>query len=280
MCVPVTVIIHTLNEERNIRNCLESVKWAEEIVLIDMYSDDKTVEIARQYTDKIYYHERVNYVEPARAFGLTKASNEWVLVVDADEMVPKKLKDCLQEIATNIECDGVLIPHGNYFFGKKMIATGWGTMQDMHIRFFKKQYMIYSDQIHSFSHLKEGTKIYPIKDETCSFIHFNYLDPEHFLEKMNRYTTIEVQNLKDKRKSISTYQLVKRVLDIVYDRYIRKKGYKDGFQGLALSLLMGTYVLSMELKLLISEKYSCRDEIVNEYNKIAEGIIKEYQKFD
>lgn len=277
MSVSITVIIHTLNEERNIKNCLESVKWADEIVLIDMYSDDKTVKIARQYTDKIYFYERVNYVEPARAFGLSKATNTWVLVVDADEMVTKKLKECILEIAERNECDGVLVPHCNYFFGKKMLATGWGTMQDMHIRFFKKQYMVYSDQIHSFSHLKEGAKLYIIPDESCSFVHFNYIDTEHFLEKMNRYTTIEVQNTKESRKSISSYQLFKKVINIVYDRYKRQKGYKDGFQGLALSFMMGAYVLSAELKQYISERFPDREAIIEEYNKIAQEVLQEYE---
>jgi glycosyltransferase involved in cell wall biosynthesis len=275
MSVPITVIIHTFNEERNIRNCLESVKWADEIVLIDMYSDDKTVEIARQYTDKIYFYERVNYADPSRAFGLTKASNEWVLVVDADEMITKKLKTCLLEIAERNEYDGVLVPHCNYFFGKKMLATGWGAMQDMHIRFFKKQYMIYSDRIHSFTHLKEGAKLYRIPDESCSFIHFNYIDAEHFLEKLNRYTTIEVQNVKESRRSISLYELLKKVIQTVYERYKKQKGYKDGFQGLALSLMMGAYVLSTELKLYIYERFPDREAIIAEYNKIAREVLQE-----
>ena len=64
--VEISILIHTLNEERNIRNCLETVKWADEIIIIDMYSDDKTVEIAKEYTDKIFYHERMGYADPAR----------------------------------------------------------------------------------------------------------------------------------------------------------------------------------------------------------------------
>ena len=86
--VEISILIHTLNEERNIRNCLETVKWADEIIIIDMYSDDRTVEITKEYTDKIFYHERMGYADPARQFGLEKATHEWVLQVDADELVP------------------------------------------------------------------------------------------------------------------------------------------------------------------------------------------------
>ena len=96
--LPVSVLIHTLNEERNIRNCLETVIWAEEIIVVDMYSDDKTVEIAREYTDKIFYFERVGYVEPARKFALERATKPWILVVDADELVPRKLYEKLKEV--------------------------------------------------------------------------------------------------------------------------------------------------------------------------------------
>ncbi|MEN3039793.1 MAG: glycosyltransferase, partial [Candidatus Kryptonium sp.] len=68
----ISVVIHTYNEERNIRNCLESVKWAEEILVCDMYSEDRTVEIAREYTDRIVFFERVGYVEPARQYAVNQ----------------------------------------------------------------------------------------------------------------------------------------------------------------------------------------------------------------
>ncbi len=92
--LPVSVLVHTLNEEKNIRHCLETVKWASEIVIIDMYSDDKTTEIASEYTDKIFYHERMDFADPARdSSAWKKASNRWVLILDADEMVPFRLKE-------------------------------------------------------------------------------------------------------------------------------------------------------------------------------------------
>ncbi len=89
----ISVLINTFNEERNIKNCLESVSWADEIIIVDMYSDDKTVDIAKNYTDKIYYFERMGYADPARQFALKKATHEWVLIVDADEMVPLELRE-------------------------------------------------------------------------------------------------------------------------------------------------------------------------------------------
>ncbi len=122
----ISVIVHTFNEERNIRNCLESVKWADEIVIIDMYSEDRTVEIARGYTDKIYFFERKGYADPARQFGVDQASFKWILVVAADEMVPKRLSQRLKEIVEKDEADVVYILRKNYFFGKLLEKEGDG----------------------------------------------------------------------------------------------------------------------------------------------------------
>ena len=88
----ISVSINTFNEERNIKNCLESVKWADEIVIVDMYSTDKTVKIAKEYTDKIFYFENLGYADPAREFARNKTTNEWILDIDADEVDSKKIK--------------------------------------------------------------------------------------------------------------------------------------------------------------------------------------------
>ncbi|MGZ0087194.1 glycosyltransferase family 2 protein [Caldibacillus thermoamylovorans] len=279
MGINISVLINTFNEEKNIRNCLESVKWADEIIIVDMYSNDRTVEIAREYTDKIYMHERMGYVEPARQFALEKASNEWVLVVDADEMVPIELRNKLIEIAQSGEYDAVLIPRINYFFGHKMRGTGWGPLQDMQVRFFKKKYMKYGTRIHEFSNLDPSARVYKLKDKSVGFIHFNYIDVEHFLEKLNRYTTIEAKNAVDAGEKFSIAKLLLIMFKEFINRFIRKKGYVDGFQGFALSMLMMTYRLSAGLKHYLVERYSSvqtRQKILNEYSRIASDQLAKY----
>lgn len=279
MSTNISVLINTFNEEKNIRNCLESVKWADEIIIVDMYSDDRTVEIAREYTDKIYMHKRMGYADPARQFALEKASNEWILVVDADEIVPIELRNRLIEIAESGKYDAVLIPRINYFFGYKMKGTGWGPLQDMQVRFFKKKFMQYGTRIHNFSNLDPSARVYKLKDESLGFIHFNYIDVEHFLEKLNRYTTIEAKNAVDAGEKFSVTKLLIIILKEFINRFIRRKGYADGFQGFALSMLMVTYRLSASLKHYLIEKYSSdqvREKILNQYNQIASNEIKKY----
>ena len=91
----ISAVINTLNEESNIAFCLETLKWCDEIIVVDMQSEDRTVEIAANFTDKIYNFERVGYVEPARKFAVEQATGDWILLIDADELVPKQLADKL-----------------------------------------------------------------------------------------------------------------------------------------------------------------------------------------
>lgn len=278
--LPVSVMVHTLNEEKNIRNCLETVKWADEIIVVDMYSDDRTTEIAAEYTGNIFYHERMGYADPARQFGLEKASNQWILILDADELVPLRLKEELVRIVDEDLGDIVSVPHNNYFFGKLMRFTGWGPLQDTHHRFFKKEYVFISDKIHSTFTEREDARIYEISDEKKGFIHFNYLDVEHFLDKLNRYTTIEARILYEADQDIKFKTLINQVFSEFRKRYFKLGGRKEGFRGFSLSFLMATYRLVTYTKLKLMKEYQTKNpsaKIEDEYNKLAQEIKSEYE---
>lgn len=277
----ITVIIHTYNEEKNIKNCLESVKWADDIVLIDNYSDDKTVEIAGDYTDRIFYVERTGLAEQARKFAVEQALNEWVLIVDADEMVPPKMKQKLESIVKEDLGDVISIPHNNYFFGSKMEKTGWGPLQDTHLRFYKKSCVNLSQKVHSEPEISETARIYSIKHSDEGFVHFNYFDVEQFIDKMNRYTSLEAVGLFEAGEDLNSRQLFFRVFGEFKLRYISFKGYKEGFTGLSMSLMMAAYRLTvlMKLKLMRNKNSKKPGEVVKkEYQKIADSIIEEYEE--
>ena len=280
---PVSVLIHTLNEEKNIRNCLETVKWADEIIIVDMYSEDRTVEIAREYTDKIFSFERLGYADPARQFSLKKASNNWILSVDADELVPKKLRDKIFSIMNADAADVVYVPHNNYFFGDLVRYVGWGASQDFHARFFKKDFLTYTNDIHDFIKIKDGAREYKIENPEEGFIHFNYIDVEHFIEKMNRYTTIEAKRLFDSGETINSKQLLRRVLGEFKFRYMDLKGYKEGFKGFSLSMLMAMYRLVSYVKLSLMREHDSknpREKISEKYQNLADEVILEYEEDD
>ncbi|ODA43930.1 glycosyl transferase, family 2 [Thermodesulfovibrio sp. N1] len=223
----------------------------------------------------------MGYVEPARQFALEKASNEWILVVDADELVPFKLKNNIVEIAEQDMADVVYIPRNNYFFGKLLRGTGWGPLQDVQPRFFKKSFMSFSPAIHSIFQIKDGARIYYIKDPEAGFIHFSYIDVDHFLDKLNRYTTIEAKNMyKGVKEPLTLKKLLIKIFKTLIGRFIARKGYKDSIYGFSLTILMLAYHTSAYLKYKIMEKFETdnpRDKILLEYKRIAEKIIEEYK---
>ena len=278
----ISVIINTFNEERNIENCLKSVKWADEIIIVDMYSDDKTVEISRKYTEKVFFHERLGYADPARQFALEKASNEWVLVVDADELVPVSLKNRLTKIAEEDLADVIYIPRSNYFAGKHINGMGWGTLDDVIPRFFKKGYLNFGSNLHDFFKLNADARIYHINNPDESLIHLSYVDFEQYIERMNRYTTIEAANIFEGKKE-RNYLLKLFFLSIwrTFKEIILIKRYKDGFRGISLGFLGTYYALVAYMKLKLMEKYSSKDtkeNVIQDYQKIVDGVILEYEK--
>ena len=121
----ISVIVHTYNEEKNIDRCLNALSWADEIVMIDMGSKDKTIQEAQKYNTTIYQHPYTHFVEPARNFGISKAKYEWVLIVDADEEIPKTLSRFLQKASNENIFDYYRIPRKNIIFGKWIKHTGW-----------------------------------------------------------------------------------------------------------------------------------------------------------
>ena len=275
----VSVIVHTLNEEKNIANCLESVKWADEILVVDMHSSDRTREIAGKFTDRILLHPPMRYVEPARQFALEQVSHEWVLVVDADELVPRALRDELLRIAASGKADAVEIPHRNFFFGHEMRGAEWGSTQDYHIRFFRRSAMRYGSEIHEAPKLQAETRLYRISDASSAFVHFAYVDVEHFFEKTNRYTTIAAEGQGPLQEAPSSLSILSECWREFYWRYIKRKGYQDGVQGLCLSVFMVSYRLMILQKRLLMGRYNSkipREAIANEYQRVANQLISEY----
>ena len=279
--VLISVVIHTLNEERNIRNCLECVKWADEIIVVDMCSDDKTVKIAQEYTDKILLHERLGYADPARQWAVEQTSHEWVLIVDADELVPIAVRNLLREIADKDVYDAVWLPSANYIFGHLMLGSGRGADEDRHLRFFKKSFVQQNPSIHRMPFVRDGIRVGSLSGEKQALIHFNYVDIEHFLDKLNHYTTIEATRDYRTGKKFDLVAAWEKTIANIRDIAIHKEGIeKDGIYGFGLGMLMALYHFAAALKLKLMEEYesgSPRESIRQQYQLIADEIIKQYR---
>jgi len=252
-----SVVINTLNEEKNIRACLDSVRWADEIVIVDMYSDDGTVEICKEYTDRIYFHERTGYVEPAREFAISKASHEFVLVLDADERIPESLARTIQVLIAADDFDYALIPRKNFIFGKWIQHTGWWPAHQ--IRLFRKGCVAWSDKIHSQPEARGRRVVLSAPDD--AIIHLNYETVEDFIARLNCYTNVEATQMGE---SVTGLTWPKALITLpsreLVDRLWKQVGYRDGPHGLLLSLLMAFYRAVQCSKALEQKGLLCDDQ--------------------
>lgn len=275
----ISVTVNTLNEERRLPYALGSVhSWADEIVVVDMYSDDRTREIAESYGAKVYLHERAGYVEPARAFAVEKASHDWIVMVDADEMVPISLSRRLREIACNDEADVVLIPRRNFLLGKVMDYAGWGMQQDYHPRFFKRGHIRLTSTIHQLGRIPKEARILKLPPRAEFAVHhFNYVNIAHFIEKMNRYTTIEAEAALKKGRQPGRLRALNRALRKFIHVYFQRKGFREGWRGFYLALLMAFYRLLVQAKLTELQQSGTLEEVEAAYQQVAERLLEEYE---
>lgn len=238
----IAALLIAYNEEKNIRDCLDSIKWCDEIVVVDSYSEDKTVEISREFTEKVYQREFDNFAAQ-RNYALEQVKSDWVLVIDADERVTEELKlEIKKVVSSDKPVQGYKIARKNYFLGKWIKYCGW--YPDYTLRLFRKKGATYSGQVH------EGLNIVgEIPNLKNALIHYTYDNLDHYLEKINHYTTLAADDmyLKGKEKRLS-YILLRPVFEFV-KKYILKKGFLLGRQGLFLSIISAYYQFLKYIKL-------------------------------
>lgn len=247
MAVKISVVINTLNEEKNIEEAIKSVAWADEVIVCDMHSEDKSAEKARKMGAKVFLHERQEFVELARNFATSKASGDWILVLDPDERIPETLAKRLQEIASNMnQIDYVRLPRRNLIFGYSMKASMW--WPDYNIRFFKKGSVKWGNQIHRPPQTSgEGLDL--PAEESYAIIHLSYGSISEFLKRMDRYTSAQANELRKGGYEFSWKDLLEKPLSEFLSRFFAGSGHKDGLHGLVLGLLQAFSFLIVYLKL-------------------------------
>jgi len=179
-----SAIVITRNEEKNIKGCLESVKWTDEIIVIDQSSTDRTVDICREYTNKVFIVEPKGYCEPDRMFAISKTTSEWIFYIDADEIVTPELEQEIKRIISKepSEYDCYYVPRKTHFLGKWIKSCEW--YPGYVLRLFKKGTVTYSENIHQdgITNKKHGY----LKND---LLHLSYKTLEDYFEKFNRYTS-------------------------------------------------------------------------------------------
>jgi glycosyltransferase involved in cell wall biosynthesis len=240
-----SVVLVTLNEEKNIDRCLGSVRWADEIVVVDSFSSDRTLELARKYTDKVYQHEYPGTSKQVER-GINYATGDWIFVIDADEEISDELA---AEVKAVLCGDGDVV---GYEFIRKPSAFGkWiehgGWFPDYQFRFFRKDsYYPEHQEIHGGFNTKGK------RGRLKGYLyHHTYATIYSYVEKMNEYTSLHVSNkLKDNPAAEARWHnLILNPLSHFLRMFISKKGYKDGFHGFVLALLDATYTMLLYAKL-------------------------------
>ena len=233
------------NEEQQIVKALGSVtRWVDEIIVVDMQSRDRTVQLARRFTEKIYSHPDVGYVEPARNFSISKATAEWILVLDADEELPPSLGSRLRSLI-NQQADYYRLPRKNIIFNKWIKYSRW--WPDYNIRFFKKGCVSWNERIHAVPETYGQGVDLPASEENA-IVHHHYTSVEQFITRMNRYTSVEAEMLIKEGYTFAWKDLVKKPIEEFLSRYFFAQGYKDGVHGLALAGLQAFSELVLYLK--------------------------------
>jgi glycosyltransferase involved in cell wall biosynthesis/predicted SAM-dependent methyltransferase/Flp pilus assembly protein TadD len=248
-----SVVINTLNAGEHLEDCLKSVKAiADEIIIVDMHSDDNTLAIARQYTTRIFFHDRTGYVEPARNFALAQATGDWILLIDVDERVTPLLAKLIHEKINNPGgLDVFQLPRHTFIAGRWLLGTGWGIDYECQPRLFRKGALTFSDKIHERPKIngREGFINLPAE---AGLTHFNYKNLHHFIERMNRYTDIEADNLK---RNGTKWSLATMLTQLQKEVDFRYEPQKDGVHSLILTLAMAFYRFLSWAKLWEKEGY-------------------------
>lgn len=239
-----SVITLALNEERNIAECLESVKWADEIIVVDSGSTDKTVELAKHYTQHVLTVEWKGY-GATKNFALDRASGEWILWLDADERVPKELAAEIQAVLRTDDSlvNGYSVPRRAVFLGKWIKHCGW--YPGRIIRLFRRTKSRFTESNVHEQISVEG-KIGELKND---LLHFTDPNLYHYFSKFNRYTSLAAKDLHSAGKRFSLYDILVRPPFMFFKMYIVKRGFLDGLQGFILCIVSSAYVFTKYAKL-------------------------------
>lgn len=266
----ISVVILTKNEEEMIKVCLESVKWCDEIIILDNGSEDKTLEIAKNYTNKIIHLKSETDYQKLRNTGMEKASHEWVLYVDADERVLAPLKDELLEISKTSNKSAFAISRINIIFGQ---TVSYGPYKkDWMIRFFKKdKFRSWVGKIHEYATF-EGELGYTKN----SLLHLTHRDIDHVVLKTLSWSKIYAQMLYDaKHPKMEGWRFFRILITEIFEQGIKRKGFFGSTVGVVDSLLQVfsqffTYVRlwQMQQKTPIEKTYKEIDEKIleNKFN--------------
>jgi glycosyltransferase involved in cell wall biosynthesis len=241
--VKITARVNTFNEEDNIAAALESVAWADEILVVDSFSTDRTVAIARRYTDRVVQHAFANY-GAQHNYADSLCSHDWVLSLDADERVTPELAGAIQRLrAAGTDHDGFRFARLTWYLGRWIRHSGW--YPNWQTRLYRRAVTRWEGELHERACI-DGR----VGQLAGDLLHFTRRSLHEHIEVMNRYTdTAAAVRFRDGRR-LSTWALALTPPAVFCRSYLLKQGFRDGWQGVVIAYLAAAYVHLKQAKLM------------------------------
>lgn len=225
----ISVAIITKNEEKRLPDCLESVSFADEIIIVDSGSSDRTVEIATEFGCRVFVEEWKGFGRQKNS-AIQKCINEWVIILDADERVPPQTRDLIFNTLQKPDASAYSFKM-KHFINKRWIKYG-GNWPDWHVRLINKNNGVFEGEIHE--KWVTGGNIQKIN---AHIEHYGFLDYADMLKTMNEYSTISGKQLFISGKRANILTPIVHSVPMFFKIYILKKGFLEGLDGLVLALL-------------------------------------------
>lgn len=236
-----SVTIITLNEESNIRDALESVKWADEIVVVDSGSTDKTVDICREYTDKVFYNPWPGHIAQ-KNLAIEKSTHHWILSIDADERVTPELAGEIKRVLEGPSVDAYAVPRLVFYLGR-WIDHSW--YPDYKVRLFRRDKGRWGG-INPHDKVVVDGKVERLKGD---LLHYSYKDIAHHVNTMNSFTTISAREYSKLGKEAGLLDLIFKPAGMFLKKYLLKQGFRDGMPGFIIAVSSAYYVFLKYAKL-------------------------------
>ncbi|VAX35908.1 hypothetical protein MNBD_UNCLBAC01-1120 [hydrothermal vent metagenome] len=264
MSIKISVVIIAKNEEKKLPDCLKSVAgWADEIILVDDHSTDKTYEIAKQYTDKIF-SRKMDLEGKHRNYAVAQAKNDWVFLLDCDERASEELKKEITQTLTSHDGKTMAywIPARNFLGEFELKHGGW---QAPHLRMYNKNFLKWREVPHDVVHPGYNFDPKYTGGNLKNFlIHYGFANVEEFIRKVNNQTTLEAIKWHLSGTKMGLGKAIWRMIDRFFRRFIGKGGYKDGYYGFVGAVLSGFYQFAAYSKLReIKERGAYLEEFKN-----------------
>lgn len=244
----ISVFMIVKNEEKNLPRALESAKWADEIVIVDSLSTDRTVGIATSFTkpDKVFMRAFTDYADQ-KNFAMSKATGDWLLSLDADEEITPELAHEIRAVmAAGVDHTAYRIRRRSQIFGRWFRFSG--TQDDKPVRLFRRGTARFTGPVHEEVEVKGSTG-----ELRNRMNHYTYPTTAGYIERFNRYTSMEAEYLHSlgRRPGFLDYWI--KPWAMFFKLFIFRQGFRDGVEGFAFCCLSGFYVFSKHAKL--AEKY-------------------------